>query len=99
MAKNSQTIEIRILGQKTVLRATDGDPARLREITELVNSLVKSAEKRIPKGTAAPHQVLLLALMDLAEEYIDSREQVVAFKSEVDQRAGRILELIEASPR
>ena len=91
----TQTIEIRVLGQKTVLRAADGDPERVKAVAEMVSRLIRSAEKRAPKGTIAPHQVLLLALMDLGEEYLSSRDRVGALLEEVGRKTTRLVEIVE----
>ena len=66
---------MKLAGQKIVLKASHGDPDLIREIVDLVSVKLKNAEKR-GKGTAA-HQVALVALMDLAEEYIRAKHRTL----------------------
>jgi hypothetical protein len=97
MAK-AQTIELRLLGQKIALRTSDTDPRRVQEVVDLVSTKLKLAEKRAPKGIA-PHQLTLLALLDLAEDHLRARERTVEFKKKVDERSSSLLDLIEAESR
>ncbi|MCM2323395.1 MAG: cell division protein ZapA [Oligoflexia bacterium] len=91
-----EAVEIRLLGQRIALRATDPDPARIDEVVKLVTAKIHKAEKRAPKGLTSPHQVALLALLELAEEYIEAKRKTAAFKGEVEERSSRLLNLIEA---
>lgn len=94
MAK-AQQIELKVLGQKVTLRTSEGDPKKVREVVDLVSSKLKAAEKRAPR-TIAPHQLTLLALLDLAEDYLSAKDKTQSFKKKVDERSTELLNLIEA---
>ncbi|MGZ3709962.1 MAG: cell division protein ZapA, partial [Bdellovibrionota bacterium] len=66
----------------------------VRDVVELVQAKLKDAEKRV-KGSA-PHQIVLLALLDLAEEYVTARKRTGEFKKKVDEKSQLLLGLIEA---
>jgi cell division protein ZapA (FtsZ GTPase activity inhibitor) len=91
--KSQKKVEIDLLGQKIILRASEDDPELLSEIMELVRTKVKSAEKRT-KGAAA-QQVLLLAMMEIAEEYVKAKHRTIQFKREVGDRSDNLLKVIE----
>ena len=89
-----QVTEIRLCGQKIPLKARESDPALIREVIELVSSKIKAAEKR-SRG-AAPHIVSLLALMDIAEEYINAKHRTSAFKREMNDRSDSLMRLLDS---
>ncbi len=91
---NSQTTEVKLLGQRIVLKTSEKDPETIRQILQLVVLRIEEAEKR-SKG-AAPHQIALLALLDLAEEYIKAKKRTVDFKQQLDDKSSKLLSLIEA---
>ena len=45
--------------------------------------------------TVAPHQVILLALFDLAEEYLQAKDRVELHQRKLDERASALVSLIE----
>jgi cell division protein ZapA (FtsZ GTPase activity inhibitor) len=92
-ASKPQSIEIKLGGQKILLKAGESDPALTRQIVDLVSGKIKTAEKR-GKGLA-PHQVALLALLDLAEEYISAKQRTSAFKREMNERSDSLMRLLE----
>lgn len=87
--------EVRILGQRIVLRAADKDPALVKEIVDLVSEKITAAELR-GKSTAAAHQVTLLALLDLAEQYVNAKRASQDFQKLVEKKTDHLLTLIEA---
>ena len=66
----------------------------IRQVLQLVSLKVSEAEKR-SKG-AAPHQIALLALLDLAEEYIKAKKRTLDFKQQLDDKSSKLLSLVEA---
>lgn len=68
----TQTIELSLMGQKIILK-TSADPERVEEVTNLVKSRLEAASERMK--TNAPHLAAVLALFDLAEEYIDAKKR------------------------
>ena len=94
----SGNAEIRLLGQKIVLKTSSKDVEAVRDVIDLVQTRIGESEKRI-KGGGAPHQVALLALLDLAEDYVRSRKLTEEFKIQVEEKSERLLHLIENEPR
>ena len=86
-------IEINLFGQKIVLKANADDPALVARVVELVTKKIKETEART-KG-AAPHQISLLALMDMAAEYLMAKERTEQLQHEVDEKSSELLSWIE----
>ena len=70
----SKNIELTVLNQKVVLKS-DADPEHVEKVTKLVQEHITQAEKRL-KGVNAPHLVMVLALMDMAEEHLSSKQNI-----------------------
>jgi hypothetical protein len=89
-------VEIKLQGQKIVLRSAEADQQLVDEIVELVASKLSDVEKRtIGKGVAS-HQIALLAMMELAGDYIRAKRNTIDFKKQVEERSARVLDLIDA---
>lgn len=89
----AQAIEVQLKGQKIALKSTGSDPELVREVLNLVSSRLKEAEGR-GKGAAA-HQVVLLALLDVAEEYVRAKRRTAEYREQVDRKASQLLSLLE----
>ena len=89
-------IEIRLLGTRIPLRATEGEPHRIQEVIDLVTRKITEAEARAPKGSPAvqPQHVALLALLDLAEEYLNAKYSVEKHHYEVEARTQELLSML-----
>ena len=95
MEKNQNQIDFNFLGQKVVLK-TEGDPALVKDVVALAKLMLKDAERR--SKNVAPHQVALLALMDLAEEYVKARARLAEYKQEMNAISVEVMGLLaEAS--
>ena len=92
-ASPANTIELKLAGQKIVLKATGSDADMIREIVDLVSVKIKNAEKR--GKTAAAHQIALVALLDLAEEYIRAKRRTSEFKREMNSRSDSLMRILE----
>lgn len=92
----SQLIEFKVLGTRMSLRASDHEPEKVNEIVEFVTERLKEAEKRAPQEGALIQQVILLALLDLAEDYLTARTRTIEFKERIDARSTELLGLLEA---
>ena len=90
----AQSIEVRLLGQKIVLKSHE-DPALVKEVVELASSKLKEAEERSKGGTAA-HQITLLALLDLAEAYVQAKKRAEEHQGLVEAKSSELQSLIEA---
>lgn len=95
MTAPQRSVEIKLAGQKIVLKTSEADPKLLNEILELVNVRIKNAEKR-GKASVAPHQVALLALLDLAEEYVKAKHRTAAFKHEMNSRSDSLMRILDS---
>jgi cell division protein ZapA (FtsZ GTPase activity inhibitor) len=85
------TAEIRLLGERITLRTTDNDPEFTAEVIELVSSRLEAIEKRIKtKNLKTPHHVTLLALLELAEEYVRAKKRTAQYKAEIEHRCNEL---------
>ena len=90
----SSTTEVRLLGQRIVLKSSETDPEVVREIVQL--STLKLTESEARNRGAAPHQIALMALLDLAEEYVRAKTRTIDFKQQVENQTTQLLGLVEA---
>ena len=88
------TAEIRLLGRRIALKTSDDDPAFVAEVLDLVSSRLDEAEKRA-KGTQVPHQVALLALLDLAEEYVRAKRRTQDYQAELTRHAEELMQMLQ----
>lgn len=51
-----------------------------------------------PKGSA-PHHVAVMALLDLAAEYLQAKSRTEDFKREVDRKSSELMALLETEPK
>jgi cell division protein ZapA (FtsZ GTPase activity inhibitor) len=88
------TLEVTLLGQRIVLKSSETDPEMIQQVLQIVSAQLSEAESR-SKGMA-PHQVVLLALLDLAEEYVKAKKRTLEFKQQIDSKSSKLLSLVEA---
>ena len=91
-ATPSKPVEILLKGQKIALKTT-GDAEFVRDVIDLVSQRIEVAEKR-SKATA-PHHIALLALLDLAEEYIQAKRRTKSHIKALEKQTGDLFSLIE----
>lgn len=77
----SHVIEIPLMGQKIVLK-TQADPKLVKEVSALVLERLAAAEKRV-KNANAPHLAALLALFDIAEDYVEAKKKIFDHQNEL----------------
>ncbi len=70
------------------------DADLIREVVSLVQTRVDEAQRRNSRAQS-PHQVTLLALMDLAAEYVKAKRRTVDFKRHIDRKSTELLERIQ----
>ena len=87
------TTEIKLLGQRIALKSA-GDPEIVGEVIEMVSGLLGDSEKR--SKTGAPHHVALLALLALAEEYVQAKRRAAGHKTALDEKSRKLMSMIEA---
>lgn len=66
-----QTVQVTILGQQYSVRSDD-DPEKVARVADFVNRRLTDLASRAP--TADTHQVTVLALLNLAGEYLERVE-------------------------
>ncbi|MBY0470084.1 cell division protein ZapA [bacterium] len=86
--------EVRLLGQKIPLKSS-GDPKLVSEVLGLVAKRIEAAEAR-PGAPKTPHHVLLLALLELAEEYIQAKRRMKDYQGNVETKSKELFKMIEA---
>jgi len=89
-----------ILGERLVIRSSE-DPDFVNEVAELVKLRLQEANRRLA-GTPNKNRVLLLALLDLAEEYVKSKKRFLNQRAKVNARmadARRALDRAEGKYR
>jgi hypothetical protein len=85
--------EVELLGLKIKLRASDDDRETTEETIRLVTALLEKAEKRSGNPMPGiPHQIALLALLDLAEEYVQSQKRAGELLAEARARIRALME-------
>lgn len=89
----NQTYEFRFMQQKVGLKS-EAEPALVEQVMSLASIKLSEAEKRVKNG--APHQIAILALLDLAEEYVRAKQKVGEHKKELTEKSSHLLRLIEA---
>lgn len=90
----TEKIELSLFGQKIVLKHREQDPKLVAQAVSLVEQKIKEAQTRTPKGSA-PHHVAVVALLDLAAEYLQAKSRTEDFKREVDRKSSELMSWIE----
>jgi cell division protein ZapA (FtsZ GTPase activity inhibitor) len=87
--------EIRILGQKFPIKTTEQDTALSSEVIALVAKRLEQAEKRFKSPSQKNTQnVTLLALLDLAEEYVRAKRRTESHLAELNAKIYELTEVI-----
>ena len=88
----AHSVQIELLNQKITLK-TEQDPEIVKEIIALASLKLEDAKRRV-KGVAA-HQVALLALLEMTEEYILAKKRAITQREQMNEKSGELLKLIE----
>lgn len=94
MSKPTNSIELKLFGQKIALKHKADDPELVRRTVSLVTAKIAEAQAKVPKGSA-PHYVSLIALLELAAEYLQAKDRTEEFKRDVDRKSAEIRGWIE----
>lgn len=81
-------MELKILGQPIQLK-TKGSPAFAQEVLEVVSQRIQKAESRTQ--SRLPQHVVLLALLDLAEEHVRAKHQISDYQKKMESKAQELL--------
>ena len=90
---DSQIIELNFLDQKIPLRS-EGEDDSVQQIVDLAELKIKDAERRA--NGAAPHKVALLALLDLAEDYVKSKARAADYKKEMFDKSENLIKILDS---
>lgn len=93
----NHVIEIPLMGQKIILK-TQADPKLVEEVTALVLGRLSAAEKRV-KNANAPHLAALLALFDIAEDYVEAKRKILEHQSELLMKVQQLQSWVDAEIR
>ncbi len=85
--------EIELRGQKIPIRS-QGEPELVEETLRLARAGIRSAESRV-RREQAPHHVLLLAYLELAEEYVRATRGLATYQQEVASKAESLMNLLD----
>ena len=88
-----QNVQLEFCGQKLGLK-TKGDEEFVNEAVELAKLKLADATAR-GKG-AAPHQLALIALFDLAEDYVRAKRRTQKHKEQLNEKCAKVLDLVRA---
>ncbi|MBS1961854.1 MAG: cell division protein ZapA [Bdellovibrionales bacterium] len=95
MAGKNHVIEIPLMGQKIVLK-TQADPKLVEEVTALVKERIGNSEKRV-KNANAPHLAALLALFDVAEDYVEAKRKIQEHQSELLAKVSQLQSWVDSA--
>ncbi|MEN9723467.1 MAG: Cell division protein ZapA [Pseudomonadota bacterium] len=87
-SENPAEVEVDILGERLKLRASE-DPSLVSEVAEIVRCRLHEANRRL-SGSPNKNRVLLLALIDLAEEYVKAKQRTVAHRMKVNAKLSEV---------
>lgn len=87
------SVEVKLLGQRLVLKS-DADADYIRQVVDFANVRLEEAARRVKHQ--ASHQVALLALLDLSEEYLNSKKRVESHQKKVTEQAQGLRSMIDA---
>jgi hypothetical protein len=84
-------VEFDLLGEKLMVTASE-DPEIVHEVAELVRLRLSEAKRRLSQKTPSParQNVALLALLDLAEEYVKSKRRSLVQRSKISSKLAEI---------
>ncbi len=95
MAGKNHVIETPSMGQKIVLK-TQADPKLVEEVTALVKERIGNSEKRV-KNANAPHLAALLALFDVAEDYVEAKRKIQEHQSELLAKVSQLQSWVDSA--
>ena len=96
MKGHGRSVEVELRGQKISLK-TSGDPEMTREVLDLVAKKIKKIEE---KNLILPaHQVALLALLDLGEDYVLAKKRFATHRAKVESSSQELFKILETEMR
>jgi len=92
----TQNVRFTLKGQPIHLK-TSGDPEKVKYVMQLANDRIKNIEKK--NSNAAPHLVALLALLELAEEYVEAKNRALDHGKKLREKAHLLFKMVEAETK
>jgi cell division protein ZapA (FtsZ GTPase activity inhibitor) len=92
-----EPIELKVQGQKVSVRASGTDPELVREVVAIASNKLAEAEARAKGSSVAPHQLALIALLEVTEEYVKARGRFLDYQAELEQRIDSIAAQLPSS--
>ena len=89
----TQNIKLELKGTPITLKTT-ADPNKVRQVVQIARERIESVEKKA--GNAAPHLIALLALMELAEEYVEAKSRSMDHGKRLREKTHHLFKLVEA---
>lgn len=90
--------EITIKNQKIPLKSSTGPGNAISaEVIQLAQTLLTNAEKRMKHSAA--HEIALIALLELADDYLKAKEGTRAWKQKIYKSADRLASATQATTR
>jgi len=95
-ASANASVELDILGERLVVRSAE-DQDFVNEVAELVKVRLQESKRRLSKKETVPsrNNVLLLALLDLAEEYVKSKRRSLVHRSKIGTKLVEIRAMLD----
>lgn len=81
-----------ILGRPFTLKS-DCDPAALEQVVRLVEDKIKEVRKELPR--AANEEILVMAALNLAYDYLEIKEDCQNLRREISRRSQQLIRMID----
>ena len=96
MAQPTSSVELDVLGERLLVRSAE-DPDFVNEVAEVVKLRLQESKRRLAQKEPHPSRqnVLLLALLDLAEEYVKSKRRSLVHRSKIGSKIIEIKALLD----
>jgi cell division protein ZapA (FtsZ GTPase activity inhibitor) len=90
------SIELDVLGEKLTV-TTSEDPEVVQEVALLVRSQIQESRRRLSQKNAQPSKqnILLLALLELAEEYVKAKRRTALQRNKISVKLGEVRSLLD----
>lgn len=94
----NQTVELEFMGQKLAIKSQGKSPSDtelLKEAVAIASLKLKDVENR--SKTAVAHQVALLALLEMCEEYLKAKRRAGEMRERVIEKTRTLVEMTQAT--
>jgi hypothetical protein len=89
--RNAHAVEFTFQGQKISL-LSKGDPNQIAEAVDIATQKLMEVQE---KASGAPlHKVAIVALLDLAEQFVQARRQVAEYQTSIQDKTEELLKVL-----